>query len=146
MPTAARLIAAALFALLAYAAAELFKPGMPPETQFGWFAPICALVGLVVGWTVSGALAGRGYRAAAGTGLRSSATIVFWVLLGFSVREMVLRSMRKQFKGVFEAIEGTFDIMLDFGQALLRPEPIVALAVGGIVAGLLTEWGSRRWR
>ena len=146
MPTAAKLFATVAFLAVAFFAAEVFKPGLPPETQFGKFTWVCTGIGALCGWFVMGGLVGRGYYAAALSGLRTSATIVFWAMLFFSVREMVFRSMRKQYDGVFSAIEGTFDIVLDYGAGFLRPEPVIVLVVGGILGGMLAEWGGRRWR
>ncbi|MDP2083956.1 MAG: TrgA family protein [Gemmobacter sp.] len=146
MPTAARLFAAAAFAAIGFFAAELYKAGLPPETQFGRFSLISALLGILCGWLVMGRLAGRGMRAALGSGLRTSANMVFYALLVFSVYEMVLRSLRKRYDGVFEAVIGTFDIALVYGAALLRPEPLVILLVGGMAGGMLAEWASRQWR
>jgi hypothetical protein len=146
MPTAAKLTAAVAFLAVAYLAAELYKPGLPPETQWGMFSILCAALGALCGWLIAGPRAGRGWRAAAGIGVRTSATIAFWALVGFSVYEMILRSMRMRYQGVFDAIEGTFDIMLMYGTALMRPEPVAALLLGGILAAWLAEWAGRRWR
>ena len=146
MPTAARLAAALADAAVAFFAAELYKPGLPPETQWGSFTAICTLIGILCGWGVMGRLAGKGMRAAWGSGLRTSANIVFYAMLLFSIYEMVLRSLRKRYDGVFEAIEGTFDIALVYGMALLRPEPLIVLVLGGIAAGAFAEWASRQWR
>lgn len=144
MPTAARLITALAFAVVGFFTAELYKPGLPPETQWGRFTLICTVIGLLCGWIVMGRLAGRGTRTALGAGLRTSATMLFHAMILFSVYEMILRALRKRYPGVFEAIEGTFDIILIYGAALLRPEPLIALVAGGLLAGLLTEWVARR--
>lgn len=146
MPTAARLAAAIAFGLVAFFAAEIYKPGLPPETQWGRFTPICAVLGMICGWRVVGRLAGRGNYAALGYGLRTSATILFFALLLFSIHEMVLQALRNRYDGVFTAIVGVFDIMIDFGSALLRPEPLIVLFIGGLAGGLLTEWAARNWR
>jgi len=145
MPTAARLFAAIAFAAIGFMAAEIYKPGLPPETQWGRFTILSALIGLLCGWFVMGRLAGRGMRAAFGSGLRTSANMVFYAMLLFSVYEMVLRSLRKRYDGVFEAVMGTFDIMLAYGAALVRPEPLVVLVLGGMLGGAFAEWAARRW-
>lgn len=146
MPTAARLFAAIAFAAIGFMAAEVYKPGLPPETQWGRFTILSTLIGLLCGWFVMGRLAGRGMRAAFGSGLRTSANMVFYAMLLFSIYEMVLRSLRKRYDGVFEAVMGTFDIMLAYGMALLRPEPLIVLVLGGMLGGALAEWASRQWK
>lgn len=146
MPTAARLVAALAFMAVAFFAAETFKPGMPPETQWGVFSYVCAGIGLLCGWFVMGRLAGRKLPGAMSAGLRTSATIVFFAMILFSVYEMLLRALRKRYDGVMAAIEGIFDLMLIYGNALLAPEPLIVLVAGGALAGLLSEWSSRQWR
>lgn len=146
MPTAARLAAALAFAAVGFFTAELYKPGLPPETQWGRFTAICALIGLLCGWFTMGRLAGRGTRASLGAGLRTAAVMLFYAMLLFSVYEMILRALRKRYGGVFEAIEGMFDLVLVYGAALLRPEPLAVLVGGGLLAGLFVEWVSRQWR
>lgn len=145
MPTAARLVAAFAFAAVAFFAAELYKPGLPPETQWGQFILLSTLIGLLTGWFVMGARVGRGNRAAMGYGLRTAATIVFFVALLFSIHAMVGQALRRRYDGVFDAVIGIIDFMLFYGQALLRPEPLITLIVGGMVAGLLAEWAGRQW-
>ena len=146
MPTAAKLFAAIAFAVVAYLAAELFKPAMPEGTQFGFFSIICAVIGLLNGWLVMGALVGRGMTAAMGFGVRTSVTIAVWALLGFSIYEMILRSMKMRYDGPMEAILAVFDLMLERGQLMLTPEVLGTLFVGGILGGLLAEWAGRQWR
>lgn len=147
MPTAARLVAAIVFALVAFFAAELFKPALPPETGWGAFTQICVVIGVLSGWRVMGRLAGRGWYAALGYGLRTSATILFFAMLIFSIYEMIQQALRSRYDGVFGAIEGTFYIMLDYGAALVHPfDTLIVLVAGGMAAGLLVEWASRQWK
>lgn len=146
MPTAAKLMAMIAFFFVGFAAAELFKPGMPEGTPFGPFSFIVGGIGGLTGWLVMGGLAGRGYGASAGFGLRTSVTLTFWALLGFSLREMVLLSMKLRYDGPMDAVIGVFQLMFEYGQLLLFPPVLVALGAGGVVGGILTEWAARRWR
>jgi hypothetical protein len=145
MPTAAKASAGVWFAMVGFAAAEAFKPLMPPESVFGWFSFFCAGFGFVIGWWVLGPLAGRGYRASLGTGLRTSFTLLFWALTFFSLREMILRSIAKRYKGPTEAVVGTLDIMLDSLRLMGDGVFIGTLLVGGLLGGLFVEWVARRW-
>lgn len=146
MPTAARLFAAIAFCVVAFLAAEAFKPMMPHGTPFGYFSLVCAGIGVLVGWSVSGVLAGRGTGAAIGNGIRSSVTIVFFALLLFSGREMVLRSLKKLYHGPMDALQGMMALIAKYALLLLNTPDLVILIGGGILAGLFTEWAARRWR
>jgi hypothetical protein len=145
MPTAAKLIAAIAFAVLAYVVAEIYKTTVPERTVWGAFSPISAGIGLLCGWFVMGRLAGQGYRAAAGYGLRTMVTATFWVVTAFAIYLMILRSMNMRYDGPMEALLGAVDIGLELGRSLATSEVLGTLAVGGVVAGALTEWVGRRW-
>ncbi len=153
MPTAARAVAAVAFAGVAFMAAEVYKPGLTPDTQWGRFSTICAGIGVICGWMIAGARRRTGWLPAGATGMRTAVTIVFWALLLFSLREMVLRSMKRLYDGVTEAVVGTFNIMLVYGEAIwrtygtgeLRYETLIVLLAGGFLAGVLTEWAGRQW-
>lgn len=147
MPTAAKLFAAVAFTLVAFFTAELLKPAFPEGTSFGLFAPVSAGIGALVGWMVMGPNAGRGAGRAIGTGLRTSVTIVFWGMLVFGIREMLLRSTDKRYKGITEAVVGTFDILIEYGQIMLAsPAALVVLVVGGALGGMFSNWAAERWR
>lgn len=144
MPTFARLVAAVLFAALAWWTSELIKPLMPDEKPMGIFSELNAAIGLVMGWRVQGARAGRGYNAAIGISLTTIAAIVFWGLLLNSTIVMVQLSLRKAYDGAVEAVVGVVDLMAVHGQIMLDATVIGTLVVGGLVAGMVTEWASRR--
>jgi hypothetical protein len=146
MPTAAKLLAALAFALVAFLAAEAFKPLMPEETVFGWFSQICAVFGALCGWMVMGSRAGRGWTTAMGVGLTTSAAVAVVSVFAFSGREMVFRSMNRRYDGPMEAVVGTFDIALDYGWRMADAQVLGILAGGGILAGLITEFAARRWK
>lgn len=146
MPTAAKLVAALAFALTGFLGAEAFKLGMPPGMAFGPFSLVIAAIGVLCGWTISGRLAGGGYTASVGYGLRSSVTIAFWGLLIYSTERMVQRSLDMLYDGPVEAVIGIFQLMVDLGQRLLTAEVLTVLAVGGVFGGLVAEWAARRWR
>lgn len=147
MPTAAKLVAAVVFAIVAAIAALLYIPGLPEGSQTGWFIEISATVGLIVGWRAMGRLAGKGYTTAISSGIRSSVTTAFWLVLGFSINEMIYRATKMRYGGSpMEAVLAVFDLMLYYGRLMLTPEVLGTLLIGGIVGGLITEWASRRWK
>lgn len=146
MPTAAKLVAAVAFAALAFLASEVYKLGVPERTVWGLFGPICAAIGGLCGWFIMGRLAGRGYGAAMGSGLRTTLTFVFWILLAFSTYQMILRSMNLRYGGPMEAIVGTFDLLIEYGQSMATGLMALTLVTGGLVAGAVVEWAGRRWR
>ncbi len=145
MPTAAKLVAAVLFAALAFVASELYKIGVPDRTVWGPFSPINAAIGALCGWFVMGRLAGSGYRAAMGYGLRTTVTVLFWCLIVFSTYVMVIRSMKMRYDGPMEALVGVFELMIDHAQPMANGVLITTLLVGGMIAGIVVEWAGRRW-
>lgn len=145
MPTMSKLIAAVAFAVVAYIAAELFKPVMPEGTQFGAFNFISAGVGFLCGWIVMGGLTGKGYRAAAGSGMRTSVTTAVWVLLICSIILMVRKAFKMRYHGPMEAIVDIFSLALEYGLLMMTPGVIGSLLIGGSIGGMLAEWARRRW-
>jgi len=146
MPTAAKLMSAVAFALVGWFAARAYIPGLPEGSQTRNFPEITAALGLIIGWMVMGNAVGKGYSAAIGSGIRTSVTIVFWALVGFSIYDMVLESTKLRYDGPMEAVVATFGIMIDYGALLARQQVIAVLAIGGIAGGILAEAVSRRWK
>ena len=145
MPTASKIVAAICFAIFGAIAAQTVKTVMPEGTQFGYFVPISAFIGLLNGWFVMGRLTKRGYRDAMGSGVRTAVTILVWALLVFSIYEMVVLSTKGRYDGPMEAVTASFGIMLNYGKALLTPVVIGTFLIGGLIAGAVSEWAGRRW-
>ena len=145
MPTAAKMFAALAFAFLGFFTSGLIVPLMPEGTQFGYFSAVTAAVGALTGWLVMGGLTGHDYRAAAGSGIRVSLTMVFWCLLILSIYEMVIQSMDLRYKGPFEAVLGVFDIAFGYVLIMMTPMVVGTLLIGGAICGMVTEWSARRW-
>lgn len=146
MPTAAKLFAAFAFGVLAFFAAQVFMPYMPEETQFGAFVPVSALIGAFCGWKVMGPEAGQGNWMAANSGLKTSAYMIGLALIIFSIEGMLVLAFRKTYDGPIEAVVGAIGISVDFVLRMLEWDFLVVVIVGGALAGLLSEWASRRWR
>ena len=49
MPTGGKLIGAIVFAIFAYFISDLIKPLLPEGTGVGWFSPVNAIIGLLMG-------------------------------------------------------------------------------------------------
>ncbi len=145
MPTAAKLTAAMIFAAVALASAQLYIPTLPEGSSVKYFREVSTLIGLAMGWMIMGKMAGRGYIGAIGSGVRTSITILFWVLLVFGFVTMIRKSMRMMYDGPTEAVLAVFKEMLGYGTLLAAPATPVALALGGVIGGLIVEWVSHRW-
>lgn len=146
MPTAAKLVASLAFLMTGFLGAEAFKLGMPPGMRFGPFSLVIGAIGLICGWRIAGRLAGHGYVASIGYGLRTSVTLTFWGLLIYSTERMIQRALDMLYDGTIEAVLGIFQLMFDLGQKLLTTEVLTVLGVGGVLGGLAAEWAARRWK
>ncbi len=146
MPTAAKLCAALAFAVVAFFSAEIVKPHMPDGINFGYFSPVCAAIGAFCGWFIMGRMTGQGYLRSMTFGLQTMIAVVFWCLMAFSVREMILRSTNLRYDGPMEALLGALQLFLEYGQMMLQADVILTVLLGGILAGMFTEWGGRNWR
>lgn len=145
MPTAARLVAAVLLALLAVAVSEMIKPLMPEGTNFGYFTWVNAVLGVLCGWTTIGRRVGRGVGVAVGTGLTGMGALVFWAIFIQAGYEMLRVSLRSRYRGPVEALEDMTRIFIDHAQMILTPHIAATLLAGGVVAGVAAELANRRW-
>jgi hypothetical protein len=148
MPTAAKLVAAVVFAAVGWLAANAHVPALGDNPDVGGFREITAFLGLVIGWRVMGGLAGNGYAEAIGSGLRTSVTIVFFALLIFGTYLMITRAMTTNAYGSspMSAVLGAFEIMMDQGKKMLSVGVLGVLILGGAAGGVAAEWAKRRWR
>lgn len=146
MPTAAKLLAALAFACVAFFASEVFKPLLPEGTRTGNLSLINAGLGFIVGWLVMGKLAGKGYYRSIGSGFRTSATLLFFVLLAWSIWIMLVNSTRMRYDNAMEAIVAVFGLIYEYGAIfVVDPQSLVVLFVGGIAGGLLAEWAAQNF-
>lgn len=145
MPTASKIVAAVLFAIVGAVAAHLFIPAMPEGSQIGYFREITAGIGLLCGWWIMGRATGKGFTSAINSGLVTSVMLLAWSMLGFSIYLMVKKSTRMMYDGPMDALLGVFDLMYEYGAYLAQPATPLALVIGGVIGGLLSEVAGRKW-
>lgn len=144
-PTAAKLTAALVFAALAWVVSRLAVPNLPEGTSEGWMPEVNAVIGLLFGWRIAGRHAGSGWVAGGAIGLTTGAVLVFWALLIWAGREMVLRSLALRYDGIVEALEDMIALFLRLAEFLVPGLALPALATGSIAAGFLAEAVARRY-
>lgn len=150
MPTAPKLVAALCFAFTGFFVAEAYRMALLGAGQaalaFSGMQYVMAGIGAIVGWRVMGRLAGKGWGASAGTGLRTAVTTVFWALMIFAIQRMIEKAFQRLYgDSPVEAVVDIFALMVDYARQLAFPEVAVALVVGGVLGGLATEFAARRW-
>jgi hypothetical protein len=147
MPTAAKLVAGILWALLAWFVSNLIKPYFPEGSDLGLFAEVNATLGLLLGWTMAGPRAGQaGWSGAISFGFTTTVALVVTGVFLHSFAEMVRLSMRRLYEGPVEGLVAVFGLMVEYFTLMAQTDVMVMLLVGGIVAGLMTEWAGRQWR
>ncbi len=145
MPTAAKLVGAICFALVGALAAAALAPVLPDQFRAQWFVPANAAIGALVGWRVMGRAVGEGMRRALFAGLGTSAWLLFWALVIFSLREMLMRSLDRRYGNPTDALTNVIAIFEQFFRMAMIPEVVVILLAGGLIGGLLSELADRRW-
>jgi len=145
MPTASKVVAALIFAFIAWFASYLVIPYLPPNIRLGWLHEVCAAIGALMGWTMSGRRAGQGVRAAVSYGLTSVGLTVFWALLVSSAQEMIDRSLNLRYHGPVEALGDMMNLYADYAVLMAKPDVVIWLLVGAVFGGIVTELSSREW-
>ena len=145
MPTGSRLVAAILFAGLAFLTSGLVIKLLPEGTKTTMLGPINAIIGLVCGWRIMGKQANDGYRGAIGGGLTTAVAMTVVSVFIFASSEMVKLSLRKTYKGGTEAVVAVFEIMVKYFQMISTTEIVLTLIIGGIICGFMTTWAYRAW-
>jgi len=109
MPTAARAMAAVLFAVLAWYVSGLIVPLFPENTDMGFFTEVNAGLGLICGWRIAGPRGGTGYVSAISYGLTTTVALVVVALFTHSSVVMIENSLRKFYDTPVEAVVSVFD-------------------------------------
>ncbi len=146
MPTGAKAIGALSFAVVGWLIGHAYAANMPVPEAAGSLRELMAALGGVIGWKVMGNSVGKGYVGAVGSGWKTVILLVFFGLLFISIYNMVLESTKMRYDGPFEAVVDVFNQMLERSVPLASVGVLVVMAVGGGIAGLLTENANRRWR
>lgn len=148
MPTAARLVASVVFAAVAWLAAHQYALAMPGDQPAGWLREVSVVIGLIAGWWVMGGFMTRrrGRVEAIGTGLRTSLTMAFFVLVVFSVTEMLTRAIDGDYAEPMAALIDVFAQALRLGEGLLNMGVLGVLLLGGILGGALSHMAAARWK
>lgn len=147
MPTTTRLVAAILTAALGWGAGFLSIPYMPEGQQLGLFLPISAGFGALIGWFWTGKKIELGLGKPLGLGFIGSVLLVFWVLMAFSLTEMLRRSSHVRYDGPVEALQDMITVAIEyFRDLVLQPDVLGVLVVGGLLIGAICGWVSRRFR
>ena len=96
---------------------------------------------------LTGSRAGTGYTAAFSYGLTAMVAMVAMVVMALFFNSsvvMIEQSLRKRYDGPGEAVTAVFEMFVEHGTMMMTPEIIGTLLIGGIGAGLVTEFfGSR---
>ena len=145
MPTGAKLAASFCLAGVGWYASQVFRPLMPPETDFGYFDIVNVVLGILAGWFVVGKRVGRSYLESFSAGLTGVVALVAWGLFLQSFNEMLKLALQRRYEGPVEGIIAIFEIGVDHGQVLFDTKLIIVLLIGGIITGVAAEWASRRW-
>jgi len=146
MPTAAKLVAAVLFAVIGVWAVQVCLPLLPEATPTGGLVPSAVVIGLLCGWLIMGRSAGRGYGTAIGTGLSTGVAMAFWMLVLWSLVEMIERSTKMRYDGPMEAVLGGLGLMVEYASIMIDVQVLGTLVIGSVAAGIAVETAARRWR
>ena len=146
MPTGAKLMAAASFAVVGWVFANYYAMNMPDASAAGPIREGAAVIGALVGWQVMGPSVGKGYVEAAGAGVKTAVVLAVVALFLLALREMLDNSVKMRYDGAMDAILDVFETAVKRTQAMVSLGVFATLLIGGIVGGLLTENAGRRWK
>ena len=145
MPTAAKLVAALLFAMLAALVAWMTLPHAPHLRDPVRVPLGCALLGIIIGWSMLGRRAGTGPGGGLAWGLTTGIVLALASVLLWSGWRMLEWAFRKRYDGPVDAVDGLLVLSFEHAALLLHPPILATLVLGAALAGLATERAARFW-
>ena len=145
MPTGAKAMAAIAFAVVGFVITSFYIPLMPEAAAVGPLREFSAILGGIVGWRVMGPSVGKGYIEAGASGLKTVIVFVFFALLFLGIYEMLGQSVKMRYAGPLDAIIDLFATMGERAPPLATFNVMLAMGIGGIIGGFLSENAGRRW-
>lgn len=150
MLTMPRVISALLYAALGFYASQLIIPHFLERFEgrdVGMFAEFNAFFCFIVGWKIAGTRAGDGWNAAISYGLTTGIAMTVVSLFFHSFGEMIRKALDRDYgDSPVEALVDVFQLMIKFGEVIMKPDVLIAVIAGGILCGLVVEWTGRRYR
>ena len=151
MPTAAKLVAALLFAALAWWVGEsIVRYRLPDGVRVGWLREMLALGGLVVGWrTVGGEATGRMRRGttiprAVTAGIAAAAQLLVLALLLHSFGRMIANSLDRKYAEIGRAWGAWMDFLWQDVVTVADPLVLGTLFAGAAAVGPVSGFVGRR--
>lgn len=145
MPTAAKLVAAVILGITGWFCAELIKPLMEEGRDLSKLSPICAVVGVAVGWKFLGPRADRSLGSFGANAFTTALVQIGLTLFVFAFSVMIKQSLRKAYDGPIEALQDIFLICVDFFQKYFTGEVIAAAILGCTLASWCAFNAARKW-
>ncbi|MHA6266660.1 TrgA family protein [uncultured Aliiroseovarius sp.] len=145
MPTAAKLVAAIILAVTGWFCAEMIKPLMEEGRDLSKFSPICAAIGLAVGWKFLGPRADRRLGSVGANAVTTTLVQVGVTLFVFAFAHMIGESMRKAYDGPVEAVQDIFVIGTELFLEYFTGEVIATAVLGGAIGAWCAFRAARAW-
>ena len=145
MPTAGRLAGAVVLFLYGWYIAPIMGPLFPENNPPDFLVPLCAVLGLVIGWAFLGGRAGMGYSHAVGNGLTTAFLWSFWTLFFISGNAMIKKALRRIYDGPMEALTDVFALMIEMAQDLFDVNLLVSIIAGGLICAYVTEYFGQKY-
>jgi len=145
MPTASRLLGAAILGVTLYLTSVVFLQTYRPGLSLTYFDIGAVVMGFWGGWVVLGKRVGKGLSKSMGSGLLAAFSASFWGLFLFAIVSMFRRTQTFRFSDVEAAFFYLVDQFILYGKIIFGTESVLILALGGIVTGLAAELMKKIW-
>lgn len=145
MPTAAKLMAAICLATLGFVLSQMIMPLMPERASFGYFVPTNMAIGAILGWAVMGTRAGGGLWMGISNGLTGAFLLVICGVVTQSALRMLNLSMQRRYDSLGDAFIAVLTIGAEYFMIMATGPIAIAVVVGGIISGTVTNYAEKKW-
>lgn len=147
MPTAAKLVASVLLAILLWwISTTMLVPNLPEGQSQGVLVPILVVLAALIGWRFVGRHAGQGWQSSFGIGITGAAVILGLGAVIFATARMYHLATVHRYHAPSEAVLDIFPIAADYVMEVVTIEAAMTLVLGCMAASLFAEIASRLWK
>ena len=145
MPSAAKLIGGLLLALLSIYTTRLFLETSNSVYAIDRFYFVNAIIGFLVGWRSIGFDPGFGGMGSIVSGLRGSFLMMVVCAVVFGLWVVIAGLLRFYIKEFESVVDSWYYGALNYASSLTDVRFLVALVIGGCIAGIASGLANRYW-